>query len=58
MRTLHTKTDSLATLPGPAAAGATAKAAWDHGVLWAKPGPDGHGLANDNTQIETGNLLR
>ncbi|HEY5972939.1 MAG TPA: sodium:solute symporter [Pseudoxanthomonas sp.] len=57
MMTFHTITGSWAALPGAGAANAIATAAFGNGVLWARPGAGGEGIAFESTQIESGKLL-
>ena len=57
MMTFQTITGSWATLPDSNAAGVAATAALDNGVLWARPGADGNGIAFESTQIQSSKLL-
>ncbi len=57
LMTFQTITGSWATLPGPGMPGAIATAAWKDGVLWARPGTGGLGIAFESTQIESRKLL-
>jgi solute:Na+ symporter, SSS family len=57
MMTFHTITGSWATLPDSSATDVFATAAFDKGVLWARPGVDGKSIDFESTQIESGKLL-
>ena len=57
MMTFHTITGSWATLPDSLAAGATAAAALDNGLLWTRPTADGREIEFESTQIQSGKLL-
>ena len=57
MMTFHTITGSWATLPDSSIADVLTTAAFDNGVLWARPGADGKRIEFESTQIESGKLL-
>ena len=57
MMTFQTITGSWAALPDSTTSGVATSAAFDNGVLWARPDAGGKGIAFESTQIQSGKLL-
>ena len=57
MMTFQTITGSWAALPGSEMSGVVATAPFQEGVLWARTGVEGEGIAFESTQIQSSKLL-